>query len=70
MEKNLNFSAALVRIKKGDHAARAAWPKKEHLEYVKEGGTILHVRKPSAEWEPTLADILANDWQITFEADL
>lgn len=68
-EKNLTFSAALVRFVKGDQIARASWEKGFHLEL--EDGVIYFV-EPNGDrlsWAPTHQDLLADDWTVTQEAE-
>lgn len=68
-EKNLAFSAALVRFVKGDQIARSAWEKGYHLEL--EDGVIYFVEPNGdrVEWAPTHADLLSGDWTVTKEAE-
>jgi hypothetical protein len=68
-ERNLAFSAALVRFTKGDQIGRASWEKGFHLEL--EDGVIFFV-EPNGdrlEWNATHQDILADDWTVTQEAE-
>jgi hypothetical protein len=69
MEKNLTFSAALVRLKKGDEIARAAWP--EGITLSLEENDIIESKggdEFGETWEPSIEAILAEDWMVTREA--
>lgn len=75
-EKNLTFSAALVRLKKGDEIARKVFGKGDHLSF-KEGemddetGNINFVESngEAVAWIPTQNDLLSDDWFVSKEAD-
>lgn len=69
MEKNLTFSAALVRFEKGDQIARKSWEKGMHLEL--ENGVIYYVEPNGerVEWQIAHEDVLAHDWAVTEEAE-
>lgn len=69
MEKNLSFSAALVRFTKGDQIARAFWEKGMHLEL--ENGVIYFVEPNGerVEWNVSHQDILSEDWAVTKELE-
>lgn len=73
MESNLNFSAALVRLKQGDHLARKDWGVESYI-YLDQGEVImvttLSTEKEKGEvWEILQSDILADDWAIVKEAE-
>lgn len=75
-EKELTFSAALVRLKKGDEIARASWEKGLRLAYVrnesKNRDEILYCEPNEIEknyWAAKQEDILADDWVVVKEAE-
>ena len=68
-ESDLTFSMALVRFKKGDEIARTSWEKGFHL--IADEGEIYKV-EPNGErevYKATNEDILAEDWEVTKEAE-
>ncbi len=68
MEKDLTFSAALVRLKKGDQIARANMEKGMHLELDGDQISFVEPNGDSVAWIPKHEDLLAEDWTVTKEA--
>ena len=68
-EKNLSFSAALVRLIKGDEIARASWEKGFRL-FLDYG--VIYFVEPNGDrltWGVSHQDILSDDWTVSKEAE-
>ena len=67
MEKDLTFSAALVRLIDGDEIRRAG--ESEHLALIE--GTIYFVEPngEKVEWRPTQLALLADNWEVSKERE-
>lgn len=76
LESDLNFGIALLRVKEGDEVARASWEKGWYLVLQvaqdADGADVILKVEPNgdkAEWKPTHEDLLAEDWEVTKEAE-
>lgn len=72
---NLTFSAALVRLIKGDKIARKGWDKGTHLDLTgtNDDNKSIHFVEPNADrivYVPNQADLLASDWLVLDETDV
>lgn len=84
MDNALSFSAALVRLRKGDTIARAGWNAHHTLSlqgpdanskmglpyiYMTVGADAADLQGKNVPWVASHTDLLADDWFVATEAE-